>query len=63
VPPVPAFYHRPQTVEDIVDQTVGRVFDLFGLDAGAVRRWDGGQQAARRSRADRGNRASWKGKT
>ena len=53
VPPVPAFYHRPQTVDDIVNQTVGRVFDLFGLDIGAVRRWEGGLQAARRTRANR----------
>ena len=53
VPPVPAFYHRPQTVDDIVDHTVGRVLDLFGLDAGAVRRWEGSQQAARRARASR----------
>lgn len=53
VPPVPAFYHRPQTVDDIVNQTVGRVFDLFGLDISAVRRWEGGQQAARRTRANR----------
>jgi flavin prenyltransferase len=53
VPPVPAFYHHPQTVDDIVDQTVGRVFDLFGLDAGAVQRWEGSQQAARRARANR----------
>jgi flavin prenyltransferase len=53
VPPVPAFYHHPQTVDDIVDQTVGRVLDLFGLDAGAVRRWAGSQQAARRARAHR----------
>ena len=53
VPPVPAFYHHPQTVDDIVNQTVGRVFDLFGLDAGAVQRWAGSQQAARRARANR----------
>jgi flavin prenyltransferase len=53
VPPVPAFYHHPQTVDDIVDQTVGRVFDLFGLDAGAVQRWEGSQQAAQRARAIR----------
>jgi 4-hydroxy-3-polyprenylbenzoate decarboxylase len=52
-PPVPAFYHQPRTVDDIVDQTVGRVFDLFGLDADAVRRWEGSQQAARRARANR----------
>jgi flavin prenyltransferase len=53
VPPVPAFYHHPQTVDDIVNQTVGRVFDLFGLDAEAVQRWEGSQQAAQRARASR----------
>lgn len=38
-PPVPAFYARPETVEAIVDHSVGRALDLFGLDAGTVRRW------------------------
>ncbi len=38
-PPVPAFYARPGSVDDILDQTVGRVLDLFGLDSGEVRRW------------------------
>jgi 4-hydroxy-3-polyprenylbenzoate decarboxylase len=53
VPPAPAFYHHPQTVDDIVNQTVGRVFDLFDLDVGAVQRWEGGQRAARRARGNR----------
>ena len=39
MPPVPAFYHRPKTLADIVDQTVGRALDLFGIDAGVVKRW------------------------
>ncbi len=39
VPPVPAFYHRPKTLDDIVDQTVGRALDLFDIEAGLVRRW------------------------
>lgn len=39
VPPVPAFYHRPKTLDEIIDQTVGRTLDLFGLEAGLVRRW------------------------
>src|SRR5438477_2190739 len=38
-PPVPAFYAKPQTIEEMIDQTLGRVLDLFGLDAGSVRRW------------------------
>ncbi len=46
-PPVPAFYTRPGTVDDIVDHTVGRVLDLFGLDAGLVQRWTGQQHRQR----------------
>jgi 4-hydroxy-3-polyprenylbenzoate decarboxylase len=38
-PPLPAFYNRPKTVEDIVDHAVGRVLDLFEIDAGLVKRW------------------------
>ncbi len=38
VPPVPAFYTRPQTLHDIVRQSVGRTLDLFGLDSG-ISRW------------------------
>jgi 4-hydroxy-3-polyprenylbenzoate decarboxylase len=38
-PPVPAFYARPHTLEDMVDHTLGRVLDLFGLDAPKLRRW------------------------
>ena len=39
MPPVPGFYSRPKTVDDIVDQSVGRALDLFGIDAGVVARW------------------------
>ncbi|MBF8740646.1 UbiX family flavin prenyltransferase [Pseudomonas guariconensis] len=39
VPPAPAFYARPQSIEDMVDHTVGRMLDLLGLDTGTVRRW------------------------
>lgn len=38
-PPVPAFYSGPRSVDDIIDQTVGRVLDLFGLESGKVSRW------------------------
>jgi 4-hydroxy-3-polyprenylbenzoate decarboxylase len=41
-PPLPAFYTRPQSLDDIVDHSVGRTLDLFGLDAGVVKRWGGG---------------------
>src|SRR6266567_7076620 len=37
-PPVPAFYAKPQTIAEMIDQTLGRVLDLFGLDSGTVRR-------------------------
>lgn len=39
MPPVPAFYHRPKTIDDIVTQTVGRALDLFGIDLPLVKRW------------------------
>jgi 4-hydroxy-3-polyprenylbenzoate decarboxylase len=39
MPPVPGFYHRPQSVDDIVTQTVGRALDLFGIEARIVKRW------------------------
>lgn len=38
-PPVPAFYARPESLEAMIDQTVGRVLDLFDIDSGRVRRW------------------------
>lgn len=38
-PPVPAFYAKPQTISEMIDQSLGRVLDLFGLDSGTVRRW------------------------
>ena len=39
MPPVPAFYHQPKTIDDIVNQTVGRALDLFDIDAKIVKRW------------------------
>jgi flavin prenyltransferase len=40
-PPVPAFYHRPQTLDDIVNHTVGRILDRFGIPQTLVREWTG----------------------
>jgi 4-hydroxy-3-polyprenylbenzoate decarboxylase len=40
-PPMPTFYGRPRTIDDMLDATVGRVLDLFGIDAGLVKRWTG----------------------
>jgi 4-hydroxy-3-polyprenylbenzoate decarboxylase len=47
-PPVPAFYAKPQSLGEMIDQTLGRALDLFGLDAGTVRRW--GEPPARGER-------------
>lgn len=46
-PPVPAFYARPATIEEMVDHTLGRVLDLFGIETGAVKRWEGIAEAMR----------------
>ncbi|GLH99963.1 UbiX family flavin prenyltransferase [Phytohabitans aurantiacus] len=51
VPPMPAFYNRPRTVDDLVDHLVARVLDQFGLDVPA-RRWDGPPQPPRRRSSD-----------
>ncbi|NDF13078.1 MAG: UbiX family flavin prenyltransferase [Proteobacteria bacterium] len=40
-PPMPAFYPQPKTIEDIINHSVGRVLDLFDIDAGLVKRWAG----------------------
>lgn len=45
-PPLPAFYAKPGTVAEMVDQSVGRALDVFGLDWSAVKRWDGLRGAA-----------------
>jgi len=43
-PIMPAFYNRPKTVDDIINHTVGRLLDLFGIDNSAVKRWQGGRE-------------------
>jgi len=43
-PIVPAFYNRPKTVDDIINHTVGRLLDLFGIETKAVKRWKGGPE-------------------
>lgn len=52
-PPMPALYPRPDTIDDLVDQTVGRALDLFDIDSGLVHRWVGCAADARNRRADR----------
>ena len=41
LPPVPAFYHRPESIDDIVSQTVGRALDHLGLEHELIERWQG----------------------
>ena len=40
-PPVPSFYNNPSSIADIVDQTVGRTLDYFGIETTLVKRWQG----------------------
>jgi 4-hydroxy-3-polyprenylbenzoate decarboxylase len=42
LPPVPAFYHHPKTIEDLINQTIGKVLDLFSVDAKLFKRWGTG---------------------
>jgi 4-hydroxy-3-polyprenylbenzoate decarboxylase len=39
LPPVPSFYHRPKTIDDIIDQTIGKVFDYIGIEHELFDRW------------------------
>lgn len=41
LPPVPAFYHRPKSIEEVIDQTVTKVLDLFGIHLDLIQRWQG----------------------
>ena len=40
-PPVPAFYHRPQAIQDIIDHTVGKILDIFDIEHNLFQRWSG----------------------
>ena len=48
-PPLPAFYNRPASIADLVDHTVARTLDLFGLHDDRVARWDGLMEVGRRA--------------
>ena len=39
LPPVPSFYHMPKTIEDIIDQTIGKIFDFMGIEHNLFNRW------------------------
>ena len=48
-PPVPAFYTKPTSLEEMIDHTVGRVLDLFGIETGVVKRWSGVKKKSEQS--------------
>jgi 3-polyprenyl-4-hydroxybenzoate decarboxylase len=41
LPPTPAFYHQPKTIDDLLNQTAGKILDQFGITHELFRRWDG----------------------
>ncbi len=41
LPPVPAFYHSPSTIDDLIDHAVGKILDLMGIEHSLFRRWEG----------------------
>ena len=41
LPPIPSFYHMPKTIDDIIDQTIGKIFDYIGIEHELFRRWNG----------------------
>jgi 4-hydroxy-3-polyprenylbenzoate decarboxylase len=41
LPPVPGFYHRPQTLQDVIDHTVTKILDQFGIHLDLIQRWRG----------------------
>jgi 4-hydroxy-3-polyprenylbenzoate decarboxylase len=44
LPPLPAFYHRPKTLEDIIDQSVNKALDQLGVEAELFHRWTGNEE-------------------
>jgi len=49
LPAMPAFYHKPTTVQDLVDQVVGKAFDMLGVDHQLYRWWEGAEKPSRRA--------------
>lgn len=47
LPPVPSFYHQPKTIEDIIDQTIGKVFDYLGIEHNLFQRWGENEETSK----------------
>jgi 4-hydroxy-3-polyprenylbenzoate decarboxylase len=41
LPPIPSFYNRPETIQDIIHQTIGKIFDYLAIDHDLFKRWEG----------------------
>ena len=61
-PPVPAFYHRPKTLDDVINQTVTRVLDQFNIDVGLFERWSDEQMRRHPQAGDRASNPAGRGK-
>jgi len=46
LPPIPSFYHQPKTIEDIIDQTIGKIFDYLAIENDLFRRWGSAGETA-----------------
>jgi len=56
LPPVPSFYHMPKTIDDIIDQTIGKIFDYMGIEHKLFERWNGLEHASKDGNGHRQNR-------
>ena len=52
LPPVPSFYRQPETIEDIIDQTIGKIFDYMGIEHDLFKRWGENNQIEKPRKKD-----------